>query len=75
MWLDAGKTSPYQFYQFWLNASDEDAKKWIKYFTLLSKETIEALITEHESAPHLRLLQKTLAKEVTIFVINPGGGR
>jgi len=68
VWLDANKTSPYQFYQFWLNASDEDAKKWIKYFTLLSKETIESLIAEHETAPHLRLLQKTLAKEVTVFV-------
>jgi len=68
IWLDATKTSPYQFYQFWLNASDEDAKKWIKLFTLLSNETIEALIIEHEAAPHLRIIQKSLAHELTVFV-------
>ena len=68
IWLDAKKTSPYQFYQFWLNASDEDAKKWIKLFTLLSRETIEALIAEHDSAPHQRSLQKKLAEELTVFV-------
>ena len=68
IWLDAKKTSPYQFYQFWLNASDEDAKKWIKLFTLLSKETIEALITEHDAAPHQRSLQKKLAEELSVFV-------
>ncbi len=68
VWLDASKTSPYQFYQFWLNASDEDAYSWIKIFTLLPKEEIDALIAEHKNAPHLRLLQKTLAKEVTTFV-------
>ncbi|MFP5040634.1 tyrosine--tRNA ligase [Parasediminibacterium sp. JCM 36343] len=68
IWLDASKTSPYQFYQFWLNASDTDATKWIKLFTLLPQATIEALITEHEAAPHQRLLQKTLAKELTVFV-------
>jgi tyrosyl-tRNA synthetase len=68
VWLDAKKTSPYQFYQFWLNASDEDAKKWIKIFTLLPKEEIDALIIKHESAPHERSLQKKLAEELTCFV-------
>ncbi len=68
IWLDANKTSPYQFYQFWLNASDEDAKKWIKTFTLLSKQEIENLLIEHETAPHHRILQKKLAEELTIFV-------
>jgi tyrosyl-tRNA synthetase len=68
VWLDPAKTSPYQFYQFWLNASDEDSENWIKIFTLLPKEEIEALITEHKNAPHLRILQKRLAKEVTTFV-------
>ena len=68
VWLDAKKTSPYQFYQFWLNASDEDAKKWIKIFTLLPKEEIESLLTEHDTAPHQRALQKKLAQEVTTFV-------
>lgn len=68
IWLDANKTSPYQFYQFWLNASDEDALKWIKIFTLLTKEEIEPLITKHLEAPHARLLQKKLAEKVTCFV-------
>jgi tyrosyl-tRNA synthetase len=68
VWLDPEKTSPYQFYQFWLNASDADAIKWIKIFTLLSKETIEALLVEHETAPHLRPIQKKLAEELTIMV-------
>ncbi|MBY0480838.1 MAG: tyrosine--tRNA ligase [Chitinophagaceae bacterium] len=68
VWLDPAKTSPYQFYQFWLNASDEDAKKWIKIFTLLSRETIEELISKHEAAPHERALQKKLAEELTCFV-------
>jgi tyrosyl-tRNA synthetase len=68
VWLDASKTSAYQFYQFWLNASDEDATKWIKLFTLLPIEQIEALIMEHVSAPHARILQKKLAEELTIFV-------
>ena len=68
VWLDANKTSPYQFYQFWLNASDEDAKKWIKIFTLLPMETIEQLLTEHEQAPQLRILQKRLAAELTTLV-------
>jgi tyrosyl-tRNA synthetase len=68
VWLDAKKTSPYQFYQFWLNASDEDATKWIKIFTLLDPATIDALITEHTTAPQLRTLQKALAAELTKLV-------
>jgi len=68
VWLDPQKTSPYQFYQFWLNASDEDAKKWIKIFTLLPKETIETLLAQHDAAPHERVLQKKLAEALTIFV-------
>ncbi|MDX1272042.1 tyrosine--tRNA ligase [Bizionia paragorgiae] len=68
VWLDADKTSVYKFYQFWLNTSDEDAEKYIKIFTFLSKETIETLVKEHQEAPHLRLLQKRLAEEVTTFV-------
>lgn len=68
VWLDAKKTSPYKFYQFWLNTSDDDAKKYIRYFTLLSKEEIEALDAEHDKAPHLRVLQKALAKDITIRV-------
>jgi len=68
VWLDANKTSPYQFYQFWLNASDEDAKNWIKLFTLLDRATIEDLTAQHEAAPHLRVLQKTLAEQLTVFV-------
>jgi len=68
VWLDAKKTSPYQFYQFWLNASDEDATKWIKIFTLLDPATIDSLIAEHATAPQLRTLQKALASELTKFV-------
>lgn len=68
VWLDPKKTSPYQFYQFWLNASDDDAKIWIKIFTLLPVEEIEALITAHDAAPHQRALQKKLAEELTCFV-------
>ena len=68
VWLDRRYTSPYKFYQFWLNVSDDDAKKYIKIFTMLSKEEIDALIAEHEQAPHLRILQKRLAKEVTTMV-------
>jgi len=68
VWLDRRYTSPYRFYQFWMNVSDEDAKRYIRIFTTLDKEEIEGLITEHEQAPHLRLLQKRLAKEVTILV-------
>ncbi|MEH6705444.1 tyrosine--tRNA ligase [Galbibacter orientalis] len=68
VWLDADKTSPYKFYQFWLNTSDEDAEKYIKIFTFLDKATIDSLIAEHKEAPHMRLLQKRLAEEVTTFV-------
>jgi tyrosyl-tRNA synthetase len=68
VWLDPKKTSPYQFYQFWLNASDDDAKKWIKIFTLLPLDEIDGLLTEHENAPHTRILQKRLAGELTVFV-------
>ena len=68
IWLDRRYTSPYKFYQFWLNVSDADAARYIKIFTSLSKEEIDALIVEHEAAPHLRILQKRLAKEVTIMV-------
>ncbi|MBC7650420.1 MAG: tyrosine--tRNA ligase [Deinococcales bacterium] len=70
IWLDAGKTSPYQFYQFWLNASDADAVAWIKLFTLLDKAMIDSLIAQHEAAPHLRSLQKALAEQLTVFVHN-----
>lgn len=68
IWLDANKTSVYKFYQFWLNTSDEDAEKYIKFFTFLDHLTIANLIDAHKKAPHLRLLQKTLAQEVTSFV-------
>ncbi len=68
IWLDPEKTSPYQFYQFWLNASDEDAEKWMKIFTFLSKEEIDSIILKHKEAPHQRILQKHLAEELTIFV-------
>jgi len=67
VWLDANRTSPYKFYQYWLNASDEDAEKYIKIFTFLDKEAIEALIKEHRETPHLRLLQKKIGEEVTIM--------
>ena len=68
IWLEARYTSPYKFYQFWLNVSDEDAKRYIKIFTSIGKEEIDSLVAEHEQAPHLRALQKRLAKEVTIMV-------
>ena len=68
VWLDPKRTSPYKFYQFWLNVSDEDAEKYIRIFTFLSKNKINTLINEHNNAPHQRLLQKTLAREVTIMV-------
>jgi tyrosyl-tRNA synthetase len=68
VWLDARKTSPYQFYQFWLNAADADAEKYMKTFTLLGRLVIDTLVTEHAAAPHLRTLQKRLAKEITCFV-------
>ncbi len=67
VWLDAKRTSPYKFYQYWLNSSDEDAEQYIKIFTFLDKETIDTLITEHKEAPHLRLLQKKIGEEVTLM--------
>ncbi|WP_298531073.1 tyrosine--tRNA ligase [uncultured Algibacter sp.] len=68
VWLDANRTSPYKFYQYWLNSSDEDAEKYIKIFTFLNKVEINVLIEEHKEAPHLRLLQKRLAEEITTMV-------
>ena len=68
VWLDPGKTSPYSFYQFWVNVSDADAEKYIKIFTLLGREEIVKLTEENREAPHLRLLQKKLAGEVTLMV-------
>lgn len=68
VWLDTAKTSPYQFYQFWLNAADADAIKYIKIFTFLSKEEIDSLIAQHTGNEHQRILQKRLAEEVTCFV-------
>lgn len=68
VWLDPEKTSPYAFYQFWLNVSDEDASKYIRIFTTLDKATIEGLEQEHQQSPHLRVLQKAIAKEITILV-------
>jgi tyrosyl-tRNA synthetase len=66
VWLDPARTSPFKFYQFWLNTSDDDARLWIRIFTLKSREEIEALEKEHDAAPHLRVLQKALAQEITI---------
>ncbi|RZK17343.1 MAG: tyrosine--tRNA ligase [Pedobacter sp.] len=66
VWLDPEKTSPYKYYQFWLNASDDDVKKWIRIFTLKTREEIEALEIEHNAAPHLRILQKALAEDITV---------
>ncbi|RYM35659.1 tyrosine--tRNA ligase [Brumimicrobium glaciale] len=68
IWLDSERTSPYEFYQYWLNTTDEDAEKYIKIFTFLSKEEIEAVVAEHNEAPHLRTLQKKLAEIITITV-------
>lgn len=68
VWLDAEKTSPYKFYQYWINVSDEDAQRYIKIFTMLSREQIEQLISEHQAAPHLRVLQNKLAEELTVLV-------
>ena len=65
VWLDAERTSPYKFYQYWLNTSDEDAEKYIKIFTFLTQEEIENLVAEHKEEPHLRALQKRLAEEIT----------
>ncbi|GAA4959929.1 tyrosine--tRNA ligase [Algibacter aquimarinus] len=68
VWLDAKRTSPYKFYQYWLNSSDEDAEKYIKIFTFLDESEITSLIKEHQEAPHLRVLQKRLAEEITLMV-------
>ena len=68
IWLDPARTTPYQFYQFWLNVSDEDAVRYIKIFTMLEKEEVEGIIAQHSEAPHLRALQKRLAEEVTVMV-------
>jgi tyrosyl-tRNA synthetase len=68
IWLDSERTSPYKFYQYWLNTSDEDAEKYIKIFTFLPKDEIEDLVLKHQEAPHLRVLQKRLADEVTVMV-------
>lgn len=68
IWLDKDRTSPYKFYQYWLNASDEDAESYIKIFTFLSQEEVSALIAEHKEAPHLRVLQNKIASEVTLLV-------
>jgi tyrosyl-tRNA synthetase len=68
VWLDAKRTSAYKFYQYWLNTTDEDAEKYIKIFTFLDKETINALVKEHKEAPHTRVLQKRLGEEVTVLV-------
>ncbi len=68
VWLDAERTTPYQFYQFWLNATDEDAENWIKIFTFLDKETIDQIIANHKADPGKRILQKKLAEEITRFV-------
>lgn len=68
--MDPKRTSPYKFYQFWLNATDEDAERFIKFYTFLGKEEIENLIAEHKTAPHERKLQKKLAEEVTVWVHN-----
>lgn len=68
VWLDAERTSPYKFYQYWLNTSDEDAEKYIKIFTFIGQQEIEALIAQHQEAPHLRILQKRLADEITVMV-------
>ncbi|ULC60051.1 tyrosine--tRNA ligase [Flaviramulus sp. BrNp1-15] len=68
IWLDANRTSPYKFYQYWLNSSDEDAEKYIKIFTFLNEDDINTLIKEHNEAPHLRILQKRLAEEITVLV-------
>jgi tyrosyl-tRNA synthetase len=68
IWLDSARTSPYKFYQYWLNTSDVDAEKYIKIFTFLSKEEIENLTIKHRETPHLRLLQKRLSEEITTMV-------
>ncbi len=71
VWLDPRYTSPYKFYQFWVNVSDQDAESYIRIFTMLDKPTIDSLIGEHRQAPHLRVLQKALAREVTSMIHSP----
>lgn len=71
VWLDPARTSPYKFYQYWLNSSDEDSEKYVRIFTFLDQQTIDALIAEHKEAPHLRVLQKRLAAEITELVHSP----
>jgi tyrosyl-tRNA synthetase len=68
IWLDPKRTSPYQFYQFWLNASDEDAEKWIRIFTFLTFDEIESISNQHQADPSRRLMQRRLAEEITAFV-------
>jgi tyrosyl-tRNA synthetase len=68
VWLDPSRTTPYKFYQFWLNVSDEDAEKYLKIFTMLGRQDIEALVSAHNEAPHARIMQKKLAEELTILV-------
>jgi tyrosyl-tRNA synthetase len=68
IWLDPSRTSPYQFYQFWVNATDADAEKWIKIFTFLKKEEIQSLLEDHQKNPSDRLLQRALAREITVFI-------
>jgi tyrosyl-tRNA synthetase len=68
VWLDPVRTSPYKFFQFWLNVSDDDAEKYLKIFTMLTQTEIEGLVKEHEAAPHVRVMQKKLAEEVTVMV-------
>jgi tyrosyl-tRNA synthetase len=68
IWLDPAKTTPYQFYQFWMNVADDDAEKLIKIFTMLSRSEIDGLVNAHRTEPHLRILQKRLAEEVTVMV-------
>ena len=72
VWLDPDRTSPYAFYQFWLNVSDEDAEKYLKIFTMLSREEIAGLVESHQEAPHQRIMQKKLAEEVTVMVHTRG---
>jgi tyrosyl-tRNA synthetase len=71
VWLDQARTTPYKFYQFWLNVSDEDAEKYLKIFTMLKRDEIEALAAEHAEAPHIRVMQKKLAEELTVMVHSP----
>ncbi len=68
VWLDPERTSPYKFYQFWLNVSDEDAEKYLKIFTMLGREAIQQLVSEHTEAPHKRVMQKKLAEEITVLI-------